>query len=54
MTRKDFELIAKTIAGPNFLEENKTYIARVFASSLADTNPRFNAERFVAAATKVL
>ena len=51
MTRKDFQLIADTIKS-NFAglsDKDKEALARVFALSLAQTNPLFNKEKFIAA-----
>ena len=48
MTKKDFELIAGTIArlpaGPAHRE-----VARLFADALAGTNPRFDHAKFLRA-----
>jgi hypothetical protein len=53
MTRKDFELIAATIRNLDNADHlNKRIIAERFANSLECSNPRFNRERFVTAATK--
>lgn len=62
MTRKDFNLIAETIrllpSFETFQEDGKRYptdvvnfdsVCRRFAESLRMTNPRFDAERFIAA-----
>lgn len=59
MTRKDFILIAETIRLlPSFEQDGKIHstdvinfsaICRRFAEALATTNPRFNADRFIAA-----
>lgn len=61
MTRKDFQLIAKTIAGLSLPSragfgpplttdgELKVVIAVAFAKSLQATNAQFDAERFIAA-----
>lgn len=57
MTRKDYELIAKTISEiPTFLlaspvKTSRLVIARRFANQLVSTNPNFDRERFIAAAT---
>jgi hypothetical protein len=51
MTRKDFQLIAATIAGLEVGAETKRYVARSFAEALRSTNPNFNADRFVTACT---
>ena len=53
MTRKDFQLIADIIAkmpdhAPS-LRSQKTSTARAFAEGLKTTNPRFDADRFLAA-----
>jgi len=60
MTRKDFQLIAETIrllpSFETFEQSGEGYptdvvnvqtVCRRFAESLAMTNPRFNAERFI-------
>ena len=56
MTKKHFEFIAQTIAAmPTFspaLRDQRRSCALAFASALAATNPRFNRDRFVEAATK--
>lgn len=60
MTRKDYELIAQTIRdiristsvrGQDILSriEIRDDIARLFAESLANTNPRFDKARFLQA-----
>ena len=53
MSRKDFELIARTIhAMPSHAPSLRTAresCARAFADALASTNPRFNRERFLRA-----
>jgi hypothetical protein len=51
MTRKDFELIARTIAHLILREDLKHGVAVAFARELRITNPRFDADRFIAAAT---
>jgi hypothetical protein len=56
MTKKDFQLIAHVLrvekhAGP---EENHPLfddLAKTFAAELARTNPRFDRQRFIDAAT---
>lgn len=47
MTRKDYQLIARVIAGLGMDGESQAWIARAFAEALADENERFNAERFL-------
>jgi len=49
MTRKDFNLIAKTIRLLDVDAATRAHVARVFAASLSTTNPGFDRERFVAA-----
>jgi hypothetical protein len=50
MTRKDFELIAKGInLTPYNDEAERGKAARVMAHLLAETNPRFDRDRFIAA-----
>lgn len=54
MTRKDFELIAGVLASldPDVLtNEQHQWIAEAFADRLAETNPNFDRERFMAAAS---
>lgn len=53
MTRKDFELIAKVLRNADEVADQDTLeaLADMFADALADTNPSFNRERFIAAAT---
>lgn len=51
MTRKDFNLIAGVIERSNLDLESKEGLAKDFARELAGTNPNFNPERFVSAAT---
>lgn len=52
MTRKDFVLIADVIANLDEDKLNREEIAQAFMTRLRSTNPQFNAERFIAAATK--
>lgn len=49
MTKKDYELIAKTIAGSVLASEDRRIIAGEFAEALRGTNPNFDTDRFVAA-----
>lgn len=51
MTRKDFQLIADAISELNNYDGDDaySYIANVFADRLADTNPRFDRNRFLEA-----
>lgn len=49
MTRKDFELIASTLKASAANE----LVVKAFANTLAHTNPRFNRDRFIEAATYV-
>ena len=52
MSKKDFTLIARTIAGlPLDSDDQRAAIARHFADALRDTNPNFNWSRFFLAAT---
>jgi hypothetical protein len=57
MTKKDFTFIAATIAAmPTFspaLRDQRRSCALAFATALAATNPRFDRDRFLAAATKI-
>jgi len=54
MTRKDFELIAGTIAALDITlgEAGRKTVAELFGFQLARTNPRFNRQRFVTACLK--
>jgi len=45
MSRKDFELIAKTIRNMNI--NNKEVVANEMALALRQSNPRFNYDRFI-------
>lgn len=50
MTRKDFQLIADTLNAHRTSPANRMVIKELavsFAQTLADTNPRFNKQRFV-------
>jgi hypothetical protein len=51
MTKKDFVLLADTLAGSKHYMDQAGYelVCRVFASRLAQTNPRFDRERFLKA-----
>lgn len=49
MSRKDFNLIASTIAECELTYEQRDSLAREFANKLASTNPNFNRSRFIAA-----
>lgn len=51
MTRQDFELIAGVVASIDSKDNTQTYVAELFADRLAETNPRFDRERFIEAAT---
>jgi len=57
MTKKDFTFIASTIAAmPTFsasLSDQRKSCALAFATALAATNPRFDRDRFLAAACPV-
>ena len=57
MTKKHFEFIAATIAAmPAFsptLRDQRRSCALAFAKALQKTNPNFNRERFLDAATKL-
>lgn len=46
MSKKDFELIAKTIRFLDVSLENKQVVANEFCRALRATNPRFNKSRF--------
>lgn len=47
MTRKDFNLIAQTIASLDLAPIDRLHVAREFASALRSTNDRFDYHRFV-------
>ena len=47
MTRRDFELIAKTIGTVNIAPQDRIAIARSFASVLYNSNPKFDSKKFV-------
>jgi len=53
MIRKDFEVIARVIRGLDFFgaagEADRLMVARAFARELSYTNPRFDADKFLAA-----
>ena len=48
MTRKDYELIAQAIADTWCDSEAQLAIAESIAKSLADENPKFSKEQFLA------
>lgn len=50
MTKKDFKLIAAVVAGMP-PDADMVSVAYAFANALASTNPRFDRERFLKAAT---
>ena len=58
MTRKDFQLIAETIdellVDGVLSPHEALLVATAFGLALASTNPRFDHQRFYAAATKSL
>lgn len=62
MTKKDFELIAKTIRsldlrtppGCSGRDYHRKFVARGFAKALRSTNPRFDELRFIEACTGVV
>lgn len=49
MTRKDFQMLAETIAGASIDRSAREMLANDFAARLAQTNPRFNRARFISA-----
>lgn len=49
MTRKDYILIATTVAGLDMDPCQRGDVARAFCRSLETTNPRFDSPRFFAA-----
>lgn len=51
MQHRHFVLIADTIARTELTIEARDMVAREFADALRGTNPRFDRERFLAAAT---
>lgn len=60
MTKKDFELIAGVLRDTEAITlkshwdavwKDRDRLAEAFADALATTNPRFDRERFIAAAT---
>lgn len=53
MSRKDYELIARVIAGLDLGEQERIRIARAFAYELLNTNPRFDTARFLGACSRV-
>ena len=58
MQKRHFELIAKVLRdqyneeGTEFGKETVRMLAQRFAGNLANLNPRFERERFIAAATR--
>lgn len=52
MTRKDFVLIAQAVWSSRLDDNAKMVIASELAASLAPTNPRFEAGRFIRACTR--
>lgn len=52
MSKKDFQRIATTIKGLELGDSTETYIAVMFADTLAKDNPRFNREQFIKAAAR--
>lgn len=58
MTRKDFELLARTLRNLKFAGSvteqriERRYIAQEFMAALAEAYPSFNRERFMAAAMR--
>lgn len=50
MTRKDFELIARTIRNAKIDDSARWEVSQSLAHSLKGTNERFDASRFIAAA----
>lgn len=51
MTRKDFVLIADTLRDLPLGHDDQAATVAVFAAALASTNPRFDRQRFIDAAT---
>jgi len=53
MTRAHFAFLADLIANlwPDDETTNTEYVAECFADALSDTNPRFDRDRFIDAAT---
>ena len=54
MTKKDYELIARVVANAPIGAGGRATLATDFAAALRSANPRFDANRFVAACTKGL
>lgn len=52
MTRKDFVLIAETVRFLTVSPATRALIAADFGNALRGTNPNFDKERFIDAATK--
>jgi hypothetical protein len=53
MSKQDYILIAAVLAEtPRVERESRRLLAEAFASALASGNPRFNRERFLAAALR--
>lgn len=52
MTRKDFVLIAKVLKYARVSSADRQLVAEDFARSLRSTNERFDAQRFISAATE--
>ena len=52
MTRKDFELIAEVLRNAALDKLTREFLAGYFSIALARTNPRFDAARFIRAATE--
>lgn len=49
MTKKDYELIAGTIAKMKSLVGEQLYVADLFADTLAKHDPRFDRDKFLQA-----
>jgi hypothetical protein len=52
MTKKDFELIAKTIQNMTLEIDDKVIVARAFAIALKETNVNFKIDLFLDVALK--
>lgn len=51
MTKKDFQVIAATIANTVMSRSTRVVVAQAFADALAPLNPRFKRDLFIQAAT---
>jgi hypothetical protein len=49
LSRRHFEIVARSVAATRMPEDVRRQVANQLAGELAQTNPRFNAYRFVKA-----